>query len=56
MKNTEMGQVDDGRRGQSLRKLDQEIKRLECMIKGLLDGVDISELTNERRLYAQMKV
>lgn len=50
MENTEIEQVDDGRRGQSLQKLDQEIKRIESIIKNLLDGVDISELPIEKRL------
>ncbi len=50
MKNTEIEQADDRRREQSLRKLDQGIKRIECVIKELLDGVDISELTTEKRL------
>jgi hypothetical protein len=50
MKNTEVDQVEDKRRKQSLRKLDQDIKRIERLIKELLDGVDISELTTEKRL------
>ena len=50
MQNTEIDQVDDEQRRQSLQKLDREIKKIERVIKELLDEVDISELTTEKRL------
>jgi hypothetical protein len=50
MENTEIDQVDDEHRTQSLQKLDREIKKIERVIKELLDKVDVSELTTEKRL------
>jgi hypothetical protein len=41
MKNAELEHLDDKHRRQSLRKLDQQIKRLECIIKELLDEIDL---------------
>jgi hypothetical protein len=50
MKKTEIKQVDDKQKAQLLQKLDQDIKKLERLIKNLLDTVDINELNTEKRL------
>ena len=50
MKTTEIERADDGQRKQDLQKINQNIKRIESIIKELLDGVKISELTPEKRL------
>jgi len=50
MENTAIEQADDGQRQPSLQKLDQQIIRIERIIKELLDEVRIEDLNTEKRL------